>query len=101
MYIRITDFPLTEAINDDLCVREAGPQIVDPGQSFGKIVGPKRPQEPFFIYGYVDYLDAFNHKWRYRFAYSHDPERFSSEAKDDRWIAYHEHNDEISQPKRG
>ena len=94
MHVKIIGWPLSEVINDDLCEKVAGPQIIHPGQNFGKIVGDKVASDQFFIYGFIDYIDAFESKWRYRFAFSHVPKRFFSSSKDDRWIAYSEHNDE-------
>lgn len=95
MYFHITDTAPAGKFDDNLCERGPGPQIVHPGQSFGKILGERKPIEPFFIYGYVDYVDIFNHKWRFRFAYSHNFERGRDpERKNDPWIAHENHNDE-------
>ncbi len=73
-------------------------QTIYPQQTIGKIVDPKfNPSHKFFLYGFIDYQDIFDGKWRRRFAFSHDPER-TSLGYDDRVIAHHEHNDEIPQP---
>jgi hypothetical protein len=96
MYFHIMDgdSPSSE-LNDGLCKLGANPQILHPGQSFGKILGERKPFEPFFIYGYVDYSDIFGHRWRFRFAYSHDYKRLSDpKGRNDEWIAHTEHNDE-------
>jgi hypothetical protein len=65
-------------------------QLVQPGQLFGRVAGERTPDNPFFIYGYVEYTDIFKNIWRYRFAYS-----FNSAWGGDRFQAHAEHNDEI------
>jgi len=66
--------------------------FVAPDQNIGKIVGKQTPITAFFMYGYVDYTDIFEDRWRRRFAWSYDPWR--SCKGDDPFIAHHEHNDE-------
>lgn len=74
-------------------------QITHPGQHFGQVVGKlvsPSPSHVFFVYGFVDYLDAFDKPWRYRFAYAHNQIRGG-----DAWRAYLQHNNEIEQPESG
>ena len=65
-------------------------QIVQPQQRFGRVAGVRTAQSaPFFIYGYVEYTDIFEHRWRYLFAYN-----FNSAWGGDRFQAHIEHNEE-------
>lgn len=73
-------------------------QTIYPGQTIGKIIDADFNRGlKFFLYGYIDYEDVFESKWRRRFAFTHDPER-AKMGRDDRWIAHDQHNDEIPQP---
>jgi hypothetical protein len=65
---------------------------IAPGQNIGKIIPGHTSKPALFLYGYVDYSDAFERKWRRRFAVSYDFNR--SKVGDEQWIWHNEHNDE-------
>jgi hypothetical protein len=70
---------------------------IAPGQNIGKIIPGHNNKPSLFLYGYVDYTDAFERKWRRRFAVSYDGSR--AERGDDKWIWHAEHNDELERKK--
>jgi hypothetical protein len=75
-------------------------RTVYPRQNIGKVIDPPNwtRNQSFFLYGYIDYSDIFGRGHRRRFAFSHDVQRMA--RGDDEWIAHHDHNDEIPQPKK-
>lgn len=68
---------------------------VAPGQEIGKLIPGHSNKSALFLYGYVDYTDIFDNKWRRRFAFNYSATR--PKGGDDQWHAHHEHNDEIPQ----
>jgi hypothetical protein len=72
---------------------------IAPGQNIGKTIPGHRLKSELFLYGYVDYTDAFEHKWRRRFAVSYDANR--PLRGDDLWVWGYEHNDEIERKGSG
>jgi hypothetical protein len=75
-------------------------QIVHPGQNLGRIVSRYTPDQTFFMYGYVDYDDIFNDRWRHRFAFSYDPER--ARRGGEAWVAHGSYNcEEYLGPGKG
>jgi hypothetical protein len=65
---------------------------VAPEQNIGKMIPGHGHKAALFLYGYVDYTDAFERKWRRRFAVSYDSNRPSQ--GNDLWVWCYEHNDE-------
>jgi hypothetical protein len=63
-----------------------------PKQNLGKIIPGHVGKTALFLYGYVDYTDVFDRKWRRRFALSFDASR--AQRGDEQWFWHPEHNDE-------
>lgn len=62
-------------------------RYIGPGQSVGKIIpGHSRQDRPLFLYGYVEYTDVFECRWRRNFAFNYDHTRLIN--GDDEWIAH-------------
>jgi hypothetical protein len=94
MFVRIVPGVAPASLDTELLPtdRQDVVQIVHPGQNIGRIVGIQRPNDAFFLYGYVDYTDIFGHRWRHRFAFHHDPARRNTGGE--AWEAHRAYNDE-------
>jgi hypothetical protein len=102
---------LTETAPDD---RYGGPfcrlpvmKMIHPKQEIGTAIfirsitdiHPFRPDRVFFLYGYVDYKDCFEQKWRRRFAFRHNAVVLGMGYEE--WDARPDHNDEFKREGDG
>lgn len=100
MYVRIVRDFIPAVLYDVLTAADEQQvvQIVHPNQNIGRIVGSLTIFDNFFLYGYVEYTDIFEHRWRHRFAFSHCYE--AGIGGGERWEAHKSHNDEQKWDKK-
>jgi hypothetical protein len=98
MYVRVVSGGPPSTLDDELTEseRQQVVQIVHPGQNVGRIIETATltgPNDQFFLYGYVNYTDIFDYRWRHRFAFSYNPAAGSNATE---WfVAYHQYNNEL------
>ncbi len=96
MYIRVVPDQAPSVLDSELteAERQMVVQIVHQ-QNVGRIIETPTATsvtDRFFFYGYVNYTDIFGDRWRHRFAFTYDPDRWR--AGGEAFVAHGQYNDE-------